>query len=114
MQALSKKVKLADDVDFQVIAAETEGFSGADLQSLVSTAQLSSLEHLLHSEEKVQFLALLGIPTSNVSMSYSYYIEDGCKSFFKNIYVHFKQKDLLPSFIIQFAVFLNESFYWPK
>lgn len=46
-------MNLAGDVDLGVIAEGSEGFSGADLQSVVSTAQLASLEHLLHSEEKV-------------------------------------------------------------
>lgn len=57
MKAVSKNMKLGDDVDFEGIASETEGFSGADLQSVISTAQLSSLEHLLHSEEKVKRLS---------------------------------------------------------
>lgn len=55
LKALSKNLKLADDVDLKVIAIESVGFSGADLQAVVSTAQLLSLEHLLHSEEKVIF-----------------------------------------------------------
>lgn len=55
MKALSKNMKLADDVDFEVIARDSEGFSGADLQSVISTAHLSSLEHLLRSEDKVRY-----------------------------------------------------------
>lgn len=48
-------MNLGDDVDFEEIAAGSENFSGADLQAVISTAQLSSLEHLLHSDEKVGF-----------------------------------------------------------
>lgn len=48
-------MNLSSDVDLEKIAEETEGFSGADLQSVVSTAQLSALEHLLGDDEKVGF-----------------------------------------------------------
>ncbi|KAK9872227.1 hypothetical protein WA026_017030 [Henosepilachna vigintioctopunctata] len=51
LRVLSKPLNLADDVMLQEIAKKTEGFSGADLQSLLYTAQLASAEHLMMSEE---------------------------------------------------------------
>lgn len=58
LKALSKNMNLATDVDLEEIAGGSEGFSGADLQAVVSTAQLSSLEHLLHSKEKVMSVSV--------------------------------------------------------
>lgn len=40
LQAVSRKVNLAPSVDFEEIAGLTEGYSGADLQSLVYNAHL--------------------------------------------------------------------------
>ncbi|CAE7230329.1 unnamed protein product [Rhizoctonia solani] len=40
LQAVSRKITLAPDVDLSEIARRTEGFSGADLQALVYNAQL--------------------------------------------------------------------------
>ncbi|KAJ1520189.1 hypothetical protein ONE63_004402 [Megalurothrips usitatus] len=44
LTALSQKMNLDADVDFVQIAVKTEGFTGADLQSLLYTAQLSAVE----------------------------------------------------------------------
>lgn len=44
LMALSRKMNLDDDVDFTDIATQTEGFTGADLQSILYTAQLSAVE----------------------------------------------------------------------
>lgn len=44
---------MAEDVSLEEIADGSENFSGADLQAVITTAQLASLEHLLHVEEKV-------------------------------------------------------------
>ncbi|KAF6176659.1 hypothetical protein GIB67_034521 [Kingdonia uniflora] len=41
------QLPLADDVDLEDIASVTEGFSGADLQALLSDAQLASVHELL-------------------------------------------------------------------
>lgn len=47
LQVLSTKLPLASDVDLEPIAYMTEGFSGADLQALLSDAQLAAVhEHL--------------------------------------------------------------------
>ena len=41
------QLPLANDVDIETIAGMTEGFSGADLQALLSDAQLAAVhEHL--------------------------------------------------------------------
>ncbi|KAL9261645.1 Peroxisomal ATPase PEX1-like protein [Drosera capensis] len=47
LAVLSRKLPLADDVELAVIAQMTEGFSGADLQALVSDAQLAAVQELL-------------------------------------------------------------------
>lgn len=44
MQALSRKMNLDKSVDFSNIATNTEGFTGADLQSILYTAQLSTVD----------------------------------------------------------------------
>ena len=41
------QLPLANDVDFDAIARLTEGFSGADLQALLSDAQLAAVHDLL-------------------------------------------------------------------
>ncbi|KAE8653680.1 peroxisome biogenesis protein 1 isoform X1 [Cucumis sativus] len=47
LQVLSSKLPLANDIDLEPIAYMTEGFSGADLQALLSDAQLAAVhEHL--------------------------------------------------------------------
>ncbi|KAK9698166.1 hypothetical protein RND81_08G086300 [Saponaria officinalis] len=47
LRVLSKKIPLADDVDLEAIAATTDGFSGADLQALLSDAQLAAAQEIL-------------------------------------------------------------------
>ncbi|KAJ8946677.1 hypothetical protein NQ318_019992 [Aromia moschata] len=51
LKALSKNLDLSSDVDFNLIASSTEGFSGADLQSVLYTAQLSTVDHLLDNSK---------------------------------------------------------------
>ncbi|XP_022142454.1 peroxisome biogenesis protein 1 isoform X2 [Momordica charantia] len=47
LQVLSTKLPLASDVDLEAVAYMTEGYSGADLQALLSDAQLAAVhEHL--------------------------------------------------------------------
>ncbi|KAK8618635.1 hypothetical protein V6N13_132621 [Hibiscus sabdariffa] len=47
LTVLSRKLPLASDVDLDTVAHVTEGFSGADLQALLSDAQLAAVhEHL--------------------------------------------------------------------
>ncbi|XP_042497163.1 peroxisome biogenesis protein 1-like [Macadamia integrifolia] len=49
LTVLSRKLPLASDVDLDAIASVTEGFSGADLQALLSDAQLAAVHELLES-----------------------------------------------------------------
>ncbi|XP_049774237.1 peroxisome biogenesis factor 1 isoform X1 [Schistocerca cancellata] len=44
LKVLSRKVELSDDVDLSKIAQKSPGFTGADLQSLLYTAQIMALE----------------------------------------------------------------------
>lgn len=44
LQALSRKLILSDDIDFGEIADDTEGFTGADLQAVLYTALLKTVE----------------------------------------------------------------------
>ncbi|OVA14668.1 AAA+ ATPase domain [Macleaya cordata] len=50
LTVLSRKLPLASDVDLDAVASLTEGFSGADLQALLSDAQLASVHELLESD----------------------------------------------------------------
>ncbi|XP_042377696.1 peroxisome biogenesis protein 1-like isoform X1 [Zingiber officinale] len=50
LKVLSKKLPLAKNIDLETVASMTEGFSGADLQALLSDAQLASVHELLDSE----------------------------------------------------------------
>ncbi|XP_069678214.1 peroxisomal ATPase PEX1 isoform X2 [Periplaneta americana] len=47
LQALSRKLTLSSDVDFEEIADKSEGFTGADLQAVLYTAQLTALEQTI-------------------------------------------------------------------
>lgn len=47
LTVLSRKLPLSSNVDLEMIASMTEGFSGADLQALLSDAQLASVHQLL-------------------------------------------------------------------
>ncbi len=44
---LTKAMKLAPEVDLEVIARNTEGFTGADLKAVLYTAQLGKLDKIL-------------------------------------------------------------------
>ncbi|KAJ0805322.1 putative AAA+ ATPase domain, ATPase, AAA-type, core, aspartate decarboxylase-like domain superfamily [Helianthus annuus] len=54
LTVLSRKLPLAKDVNLEAIAQKTEGFSGADLQALLSDAQLAAVHDLLNSNEAHQ------------------------------------------------------------
>ncbi|KAK7317922.1 hypothetical protein RJT34_02550 [Clitoria ternatea] len=47
LTVLSRKLPMADDVDLATVANLTEGFSGADLQALLSDAQLAAVHEVL-------------------------------------------------------------------
>ncbi|KAF3787413.1 Peroxisome biogenesis protein 1 [Nymphaea thermarum] len=49
LKVLSRKLPMASDVDLDSIASVTDGFSGADLQAVLSDAQLASVHKLLES-----------------------------------------------------------------
>lgn len=49
LRVLSRKLPLADNVDLDTTARMTDGFSGADLQALLSDAQLAAVQELLDS-----------------------------------------------------------------
>lgn len=56
LKAMSKKVRLAEDLSasddaFAELARRTEGFSGADLQALVSNAQLEAIHDVLDGQD---------------------------------------------------------------
>ena len=51
LQAASKKVSVASDIDWSYLARETEGFSGADLQALVYNAHLEVVHSTLSDQE---------------------------------------------------------------
>lgn len=52
LKVLSRKLPLTSDVDLGAIAHMTEGFSGADLQALLSDAQLEAVHDLLSTEKE--------------------------------------------------------------
>ncbi|KAG7549991.1 P-loop containing nucleoside triphosphate hydrolase [Arabidopsis thaliana x Arabidopsis arenosa] len=52
LTVLSRKLPMADDIDLEPIALMTEGFSGADLQALLSDAQLAAVHEYLNREDK--------------------------------------------------------------
>lgn len=45
------QLPMADDVDLEAIAEMTDGFSGADLQALLSDAQLAAVHEILESAD---------------------------------------------------------------
>ena len=47
MQACSRKIALSPEVDLSAYAAQTQGFSGADLQALVYNAHLDAIHATL-------------------------------------------------------------------
>ncbi|KAL7155807.1 hypothetical protein ABFS83_03G100500 [Erythranthe nasuta] len=50
LKVLSRKLPMASDVDLERVSHITEGFSGADLQALLSDAQLEAVHALLDSK----------------------------------------------------------------
>jgi peroxin-1 len=54
LNVLSKPMKLSTDVDLSEVARATDGFSGADLQAVLYSAQLDSVKGLLEDEDNIQ------------------------------------------------------------
>lgn len=44
---MSRKLNLGDNVDMEIVASNTDGYSGADLHSVLCTAQLSTMRNIL-------------------------------------------------------------------
>ncbi|KAJ9179080.1 hypothetical protein P3X46_010904 [Hevea brasiliensis] len=53
LNVLSRKLPLDNDVDLDAIAFMTEGFSGADLQALLSDAQLAAVHEHLRGDSSI-------------------------------------------------------------
>uniref|UniRef100_A0A1Y1N724 Peroxisomal ATPase PEX1 n=1 Tax=Photinus pyralis TaxID=7054 RepID=A0A1Y1N724_PHOPY len=53
LQSLSKKMRLATDIDLEEISQQSTGYSGADLQAVLYTAQLCTVEKLDTEELQV-------------------------------------------------------------
>ncbi|KAL8481932.1 hypothetical protein ACS0TY_028178 [Phlomoides rotata] len=51
LKVLSRKLPLDSDVDLEIVAQMSEGFSGADLQALLSDAQLEAVHELLDNND---------------------------------------------------------------
>ena len=51
MEACSRKISLSPSIDLSTYAAQTEGFSGADLQALVYNAHLDAIHETLSATE---------------------------------------------------------------
>lgn len=52
LKACSKKLDLGTDVNLSFFAGRTEGFTGADLQSLVYNAHLDAIHELLEARKE--------------------------------------------------------------
>ncbi|XP_062461081.1 peroxisomal ATPase PEX1 isoform X3 [Pezoporus occidentalis] len=57
LKALSRSLSLANDVDFQDLAAKTEWFTGADLKALLYNAQLEAIHTNLSSGSTQDFVS---------------------------------------------------------
>ncbi|KAK9237845.1 P-loop containing nucleoside triphosphate hydrolase protein [Lipomyces kononenkoae] len=56
MQAISRTVELADGIELEDLAVQTEGFSGADLQALIYNAHLAAVHEVVderHSSNEI-------------------------------------------------------------
>ncbi|KAF7803951.1 peroxisome biogenesis protein 1 isoform X1 [Senna tora] len=92
LTVLSRKLPMASDVDLAAVAHMTEGFSGADLQALLSDAQLVAVHEVLdnvdtHRQEKTPLItdALLKFTASVARPS----VSDEEKRRLYNIYSQF-------------------------
>ncbi|XP_066992561.2 peroxisomal ATPase PEX1 [Anabrus simplex] len=62
LNALSRKLHLCNDVDLAEIARLSEGFTGADLQAVLYTAQLMAMENKVVTEDGMEMR-----PTSDIN-----------------------------------------------
>lgn len=56
MQALSRRLKLAPEVDLAVAAAKAQGWTGADLAALLADAQVSAAHRYLAADASASAL----------------------------------------------------------
>ncbi|CAM6111010.1 unnamed protein product [Calypogeia fissa] len=63
LEVLARKLHLADDVDLDEVASLTEGFSAADLQAILSDAQLESVHTYLEGHKQAVQENQTGKPT---------------------------------------------------
>ncbi|CAG8444884.1 8505_t:CDS:10 [Ambispora leptoticha] len=54
LEALSRKMHLSEEVDLEVLAKKTQGYSGADLQAVLSNAHLEAIHETIDSEKIIQ------------------------------------------------------------
>ncbi|KAK5645874.1 hypothetical protein RI129_004338 [Pyrocoelia pectoralis] len=73
LQSLSKKMKFAENVDLNVISQQSIGYSGADLQAVLYTAQL-------YTVEKLDVQALQGKAADYVMEINQYHLEEALRS----------------------------------
>lgn len=71
LRALTRKTKLADDVDFALLAKRTPGFVGADLNDLVSTAGAAAIKRVLNLMKAAAEASTMSIDTPDADSSIS-------------------------------------------
>ena len=64
-----KKAPVADDIDFEVLAAKTEGYTGADINNICRQAKMNALEENVSTskEKQIDMASLLAIIRSTRS-----------------------------------------------
>ncbi|GLG94541.1 Transitional endoplasmic reticulum ATPase TER94 [Gryllus bimaculatus] len=91
LQSLSRKLFLAEDVDLSSVAEKTEGFTGADLQAIIYSAQLAA--EMLYIKDKnvkgpiriTQNLLLAALKDTRPSLN------EKEQQKYKRIYEHFEK-----------------------
>jgi SpoVK/Ycf46/Vps4 family AAA+-type ATPase len=54
LTVLSRKLDLADDVDFEAVASWCENYTGADLQALLYNAQLEAIHETIDTYSRIR------------------------------------------------------------
>jgi SpoVK/Ycf46/Vps4 family AAA+-type ATPase len=65
LRVISRKLNVAEDIDWNVVAAKTERYTGADLDALLYTAQLDAIHSQL--DQHVRTISSNKVDTSDVS-----------------------------------------------
>ncbi|BES89227.1 ATPase family associated with various cellular activities (AAA) [Nesidiocoris tenuis] len=63
LRVLSENIELSDDVDLSAIGQATEGFSGADLKGLLSSAQLKLIDNIITQTSGDDDFSFEALPT---------------------------------------------------